>query len=99
MATGFSGIRIVLGSERPGRCRQHPLWVEGLDQRCLLDAGVGPIPLIYHPQVESADLPGGQIYHPQVGAAYIPGEKIYHPQVGAVNIPGEQIYHPQVATT
>jgi hypothetical protein len=46
MAKWFSSIQNVLRSERPARRRQCPLRVEGLDERCLLDAGAGQFPVL-----------------------------------------------------
>jgi hypothetical protein len=46
MSMWFSEVQKVLGSERPARRRQHPLRVECLDERCLLDAGIGQFPVV-----------------------------------------------------
>jgi hypothetical protein len=52
----FSGIRNIVRLQRPARRRQCALRVESLDDRCLLDAGVGQFPV----------LPGGGLLPPIV---------------------------------
>src|SRR5512135_158726 len=41
MSIWFRNLRKSLRSRHPARRRSHPLVLEGLDRRCLLDAGVG----------------------------------------------------------
>ena len=41
MSSWFRNLRKTLRPRRPARRRSHPLVLEGLDQRCLLDAGIG----------------------------------------------------------
>jgi uncharacterized protein (TIGR03118 family) len=41
MSSWFRDLRKTLRPRRPARRRSHPLVLEGLDQRCLLDAGIG----------------------------------------------------------